>query len=461
MKKVLLGTTALLAAGMFAGPALGQAAAARTPMTATNFNLSLGGFATFRVEYQTESPTRNAAGDANNFAGTADKSSITIENPRKTAFEFDSELQFRGAATLANGVKAGWTIELETGGQELLDLQTTAENADLIDDNFMYVEGRFGKATMGGFSVNSLDIGLARTFTSATAIDLYDAATDTTLTGAGNNRATFTSSIVVSNGRNRLQWEPPSMAGFRFVLAFAPDLSGENSVRPTQQDDLDAAQNDIYAATQWAGSIAGNRTRASAAYGVSTPETISGRYDPDTTQVSNNARWRLGADVQVGKILVGGFYKSQKRNAISTLIDEDQINWGIGATYTMGTWEFGAAWEQAKAQQLDTVTNGGGPLGTGSDKAKRWDVGANYTGLGNGRTVRVGWRQEKWEDNLDDVDDEANTRTLDVRYEWDVGPGLEFDVGYQNYRYLHHTGFTDEAPRKTAHGVMVQTKLTF
>ena len=456
MKKVLLGTTALLAAGMFAGPALGQA---RTAMTATNFNLSLGGFTTFKVEYQTSVPGQDITAE--------DADGTLTDEPRRTSLDFDAELEFRGAATLSNGLKMGWEIELESAGQELLDFGDDADptDIDIIDDNFMYVEGRLGKVTMGGFSVTTLDVGIARTFTGAAAIDLADEAGDT-VDPAGGNQASFTNSITVSNGRNRLQWEPPSMAGFRFMLAWAPDLVSENTVRPTQEDDVGAADQDVHLATQWAGAVMGNRVRVSFGYATSAAE----NRDPTAVGVSKNSRWRLGADVDLGAITIGGHYRSGKDNAVAVdaaaggtdaggfNVDEKTVRWGIGATYEMGTWEFGAAYERATQEEKNLALTS-----LGDDTATRWDFGVAYTGLGSGRTVRAGIRQEKWEDDQNNPDKEAKTRSIDLRYEWDVGPGLEFDVGYQNYRYTHHAGLdaTDTQRQRTAHGVMVQTKLTF
>jgi outer membrane protein OmpU len=459
MKKVLLGTTALLAAGMLAGPALGQA---RTPMTATNFNLTLGGFTQFRVEYQSRSPGQNVT--------ALDADGTLADEPRKTSLDFDAELEFRGAATLSNGIKMGWEIELESGGQELLDFvdDDDVDDIDIIDDNFMYVEGRWGKVTMGGFSVTTLDVGIARTFTGAGAIDLTDDAGETVAAAPGN-QASFTNSITVNNGRNRIQYEPPSVAGFRFMLAWAPDLSSENTVRPTQQDDVGQADQDVFAATQWAGAVMGNRVRASFGYATSRPE----NNDPTAVGVSRNNRWRAGADVEIGPITVGGYYYRGKDNAVAVdsavaagtdaggfNVDEQIKRYGIGATYELGVWEFGVGYERAQQEELNLAYVA---PGSGKDTATRMDFGVNYTGLGGGRTIRAGIRTEKWNDDMDNPDKESKTRTIDVRYEWDVGPGLEFDVGYQNYRYTHHVGLdaTDTQDQRTAHGVVFQTKLTF
>src|SRR5690242_10104447 len=107
MKKALYGTTALLAAGMMSG----QAFAVGTPMTSTNFNLTLGGFATFKFEYQSQTPSQNVT--------VLDADGTLADEPRKYDFEFDAELYFQGANKMPNGTTVGFRFELETGGSEL------------------------------------------------------------------------------------------------------------------------------------------------------------------------------------------------------------------------------------------------------------------------------------------------------------------------------------------------------
>lgn len=455
MKKVLLGTTALLAAGMFAGPALGQA---RTAMTATNFNLTLGGFTTFRFEYQSKSPAQVLSVDG---VANTDPDGTLTDQPRNHNLDFDAELEFRGAATLSNGVKAGWKIELEAGGTELADFVDDADptDIDIIDDNFMYVEGRLGKVTMGGFSVTTLDVGIARTYSSAGGVSLTDDAGDT-LAAAGDNQASFTNSLTASNGRNRIQYEPPAIAGLRIAMAYAPDIALENTTGVTQEDDVGAGDKDIQIGAQWAGSVAGNRMRVSFGWATTSPE----NQDPTAVGVSSNGRWRLGADIEIAGFTIGGHYVSRTDNALAVdgaaTTDEDIVRYGIGANYSLGVWQFGLAYEKATQDENDINHVA---IGTGKDTATRWDFGVQYTGLGSGRTIIAGVRQENWKDNADNPDDEAKTRSIDLQYNWDVAAGLELDFGYTNYRYTHHAGLdaTNAQDTRTAHGIKVQTKLTF
>ncbi|MSP20941.1 MAG: porin [Alphaproteobacteria bacterium] len=485
MKKVLLGTTALLAAGMFSGEAFAQA---RTPMTATNVNLSLGGFTQFRFEFQTKNVGQNL--------GVFDDDGSLADEPRKYNFDFDAELEFKGAATLSNGVKMGFEVELEAAGAELRNAagksawgfdrtasctstgtnvasaantysggSTCAINTnDIIDDNFMYVEGRHGKIWMGGLRDERYEIGIARTFSDVEAV-----AIDTTENPiAGSNEIqNFNNSIDLNTGRNKIIYTPPAIAGWKIALNWTPDNSMENSTQATQADDIRTTgavdgENEIHIATQWAGSLLGNAVRVSAGWATQRPEASNedaiARSIDSTPNISANTRWRLGADAKLLGFMVGGYYTKRNDNALSTDTDEKLVGWGIGATYELGLFEVGAALE--RNTQDESEADGGG-----QDKGTRWDIGVAYTGLGGGKTIRAGWRQDSIQDNLNVATNETKIRNIGVKYEWDVGPGLEFDVGYQNYRYTHQTGAgTDAYPlptQRTTHAVMVQTKITF
>ena len=84
MKNTLLGTTALVAAGVMAGQA------------AAEVELGLGGY------------YRAAAG-----ANVSEDFYSGFDDPRFGAFRQDVEIYFRGNATLDNGITVGATIQLE------------------------------------------------------------------------------------------------------------------------------------------------------------------------------------------------------------------------------------------------------------------------------------------------------------------------------------------------------------
>ena len=112
MKKVLLGTTALLGAGIIASPAF----------AADGVKLSVGGF--FKSAYQV-----NFDDDSNGEPGNE----TNTDN-----FFSDAEVYFSGETTLDNGLTVGAMIQLE--GET---------SGDQIDEAYVYWSGGFGEVRIG------------------------------------------------------------------------------------------------------------------------------------------------------------------------------------------------------------------------------------------------------------------------------------------------------------------------
>ena len=118
MKKFLLGTTALVSAGLVA-----QSAQAADPI-----ELSIGGYHNWAYFF--------AKNDNNPAAGTL---------PAEPGFnlgdhdlKFDGELQLRGSTVLDNGLEVGVRIEIEGETQ-----------GDQLDENYAWIEGSFGTFRFG------------------------------------------------------------------------------------------------------------------------------------------------------------------------------------------------------------------------------------------------------------------------------------------------------------------------
>ena len=117
MKKQLLTTTALVAAGVFAvsGAALAK------------------------------KPTLSVGGGIEQIVGVGENSGdFATANPRVGFDQItDSEIHFNGAVTLDNGIKIKTRVELEgnTAGGD--------GGGDTIDENWMRISGSFGEIRLG------------------------------------------------------------------------------------------------------------------------------------------------------------------------------------------------------------------------------------------------------------------------------------------------------------------------
>ena len=111
MKKAILGTTALVAAGAFA----------TSPASASDkIQLGVGGYMQSTYFYQ----------DSDEPAGTASRISDRVTQ--------EGEIHFTGETTLDNGLKFGVNVQLEA-------YQAT----DQVDETYIYVEGSFGRVLLG------------------------------------------------------------------------------------------------------------------------------------------------------------------------------------------------------------------------------------------------------------------------------------------------------------------------
>jgi hypothetical protein len=112
MKKVLLGTSALLGAGLVASPAF----------AADGIKLSVGGF--FKTAYMVNLDD-DREGEPGNDTAT-------------DGFFSDSEIYFRGSTVLDNGLEVGARVELE--GED---------DSDQIDEAWIFFSGGFGEIHIG------------------------------------------------------------------------------------------------------------------------------------------------------------------------------------------------------------------------------------------------------------------------------------------------------------------------
>lgn len=426
MKKALYGTTALLAAGMLSLPAMAlheDDDGNLTPHTG-NLSLSINGDASFKIEYKSRETDKD--------------DTISYRNHNA---DFDSELHFEGQTTLDNGTTAGLEIQIETGGSEL-GTGAAGTAKDIIDENFIWVEGSLGKVYLGGRDADELETGIP---------DVYD---DVGLLKGdmnGNEVKALKDTADIASQYNKIIYRTPSMGGLEIAINYTPAFVQNTTTNETNKDVGEKGE-DLLVGLQWSGAVGGAAVEISLGYGNAAAE------DPAVDKdIKSEKRQRIGFEVSgIGNLTIGGFWLKTNDNAVTTVPSEDRVDQGLGVAWESGAWEVGAAWQSAKQDELtDAAVN----VKTGTDKGVRTEVGVVYQ-LNDDMKLKVGYRQEKFEDDVDLAADENNTKSFDVQFQWDVGPGLEFDVGLQNFRYTHHDGLA-VATKKTGTAAFVTTKVSF
>jgi len=306
-RKLLLGTTALVAGGVVAA----DMAEAADPL-----RLEIRGF-------------RNEA-----FGIVAVESDVQDENFNNTNHFSDGEVQFRGSTTLDNGIQVGVRVELEAFSA-----------GDQVDENYVFLEGGFGRLQLGsddpapyiqavvapnvGAPVNS---GWISDFIPVPGSE-EDAGTGEFETG------NFSTTPEISADDNMVTYFSPRFAGFQLGVSYIPDVQDDGDGQNSTADD-DDRHHGIAAGLNFTNSF--NGIDLSAAGGIQYVD----EPDENDDNLEESTQYNFGLNVGFGGFTVGGSVG---------IIDEDDASddgytfdvgasyetgpWGVSATFLMGEYE--------------------------------------------------------------------------------------------------------------------------
>lgn len=366
MKKVLLSTTALVAAGMMAGAAQAE------DMVEEPISLSVGGY--YRAALG------NVSGNDGPGQPQADRHSTGIAQ--------DSEITFSGSTTLDNGLTVGVNAQLEVvdggrlgGGPRVILPGAGANTSGAVDEVWLYFKDDFGQLRLGSvesarqemtnfapngaynFGVNSPFF----TFASGSWLATYD-------DGLGNEDAA------------KLVYFSPTFNGFRLGLSWAPDDSdGGQQYDNNSSANMGQYQNQIAVAAEFSQSfMEGSSIRVAGGY--ETYEAEDSAAAPCTDSMAMNCEpssLHLGTTVSFDQISVGGGYlKVEQGN------NQDRTIYDLGLRWSEGPMAGGLLWGQSStsaASGPDTeinryAVNGTYVLGPGIDLQAQIDFGENDGG---------------------------------------------------------------------------------
>jgi predicted porin len=355
MKKVLLGTTALVAAGMLVGEAK-----AADPVT-----LSVGGY--YRTAIGAILDDEDGTGEGG-------------RNRHDYFHEQDVEVHFTGETTLDNGLTVGVNVQLE--GQ--------TQGGDQIDETWAYVSGSWGQLRVGdednvsyNFAYIAPYVGL---FGPTTPWFMFSNAGATT----GNIISSSTNFEVLGIGgdSSKLYYTTPDFNGFQLGVSYAPDGSQDGRSNPNgdgcfgcgPSDQNRGGIEDIFSvALGYSGEFSGVSIGFSAGYDASTTEgninaiaTGTGTATSTATQADPEA-WGLGLSLGFGNWSFGGMYQDNETDNNSF----DYEIWDLGVTYHVGAWGIGLAFSEADA---------GDASGVKGDVNDVWVLGVDYS-MGPGISV--------------------------------------------------------------------------
>jgi hypothetical protein len=314
MKHVLLGTTALVGAGLLAGNA----------QAAQGVQLGLGGY--YAAAAGLLFSQDNGTGDPGH-------------NTRDIVFRQDVEIHFKGETTLDNGLTVGATIQLE--GQQ---------SDDQIDEVWAYFKGGWGELRFG----DDDDATEQLHYLIPSASNIFGVDTpyfEFANNNNGGSHQTNTTIMDATSDATKLIYFSPSFAGFTFAVSFAPDsgaqdlysgfVTANNSSGTTFSNNTGQIQDVFAAALNFDHDFAG----VNLATGVGFEE---GQWENTTTGASADTTWGVDGHLITSfsgfTIGTAGRYQENYTSASGP----DQWVVGVGATYNWDAWTVGLAWSHGE-----------------------------------------------------------------------------------------------------------------
>ena len=287
MKKILLGSTAIVAASMIAS--------APSAIAAEKMKLKVGGYMEQWVGF-----TSGDDGVSQDYSGFSTVS--------------DGEIHFKGKTKLDNGISIGVNVQLEA-----------QQGGDQIDEQYMTVSGGFGQIIIGDensamykmhYAPSDFGIGTNSGDVTSWNKPVSDADGDSIAMG-GHYRAPFGATYIEPNAVNdsaKISYFTPRVSGFQLGLSYAPDGSQDNNGLPNR----DTANTDyIMVGANFVQKMGGMSVGISGGYGTVT-DAAAGGVEPEATS--------FGIKMGMGGVSAGVAYANYSDHGNA---DAEGINAGV------------------------------------------------------------------------------------------------------------------------------------
>ena len=292
MKKILLGSTAIVAAGMIASVPSADAA--------SKMKLGVGGYMEQWFGF-----TSGDDGVSQDYSGFSTVS--------------DGEIHFKGSTKLDNGITVGVNVQLEA-----------QQGGDQIDEQYMTVKGSFGQIIIGDensamykmhYAPADYGIGINTGDVTSWNEPLQDAEGDS-ISKDASFRGPFGSTYVEPDAINdaaKISYFTPRVSGFQLGVSYAPDAAQDNNSLPNR----DAVNSDyVMVGVNFQQKMGGMSVGISGGYGTVT-DAAEGGTEPEATN--------FGIKLGMGGVSAGVSYAN-----FSDSGNNDQEGINAGVAYSTG-----------------------------------------------------------------------------------------------------------------------------
>lgn len=389
MKKHLLGTTALVAAGL-----LGMAGAAQAQDQAKKaepVQVSVGGYHGQFLGYIDQ---KNRSG-----ASAAGK-------PVDFDIQSDAEIHFNGRTTLDNGIRVGFRVELEGNS-----------SGDQIDESYMFIEGGFGRIEWG--TINNVAYRQLYKAPDAFKRGWFNEGNHTNWVINTTGSPSFDSSIAMTsirfydNDSTKINYYTPRIEGFQVGFSYVPEASQDREGQIAAKGGPGSGYNRGFAASvNFVRTFGPVDIAASAGYFTWNAPDDANAPDPDAYSFGLNvgyAGFKVGASYM--KIDDGRVASSGSVAGAPTFPNTTNLKgraWDVGASYTFGPATVSLTYFDGNNN--DTPVTGCSATTCGKDKLTGIALAGSYT-LGPGVSIEGVLWHSKFRGNTvtTDLDDNEST----------------------------------------------------
>jgi len=340
MKKLLYGTTALVAAGLLSGAAVAQ----EEGITGSLSGWWVGQFASISQD--------DGVGEA-------------AANRRDHEFQRFGTITLSGNTELDNGLQVGVSF----------DWNTETVGAEVGRDGFVFMEFGGFRLELGSRQGAPNIMGYAAPTPSMFAWG-FNSPVFTNATAGNNTAAGPAERITVSGTNEKLNLFTPRFGGFQLGGSYTPDATKDPDgfgVFGGPPTDNDAGQQSevVEIGANFVQSFDELDLSVSAGW-------AEGDLELAAAGAEDRSDWTVGTSISYMSWTFGAGYKDSNQG--TSAANTDRTDWNAGIRYVTGPWGVGIQYQETETE-LGT--------GAGEDEAERFELGASYD-VGPGIAFHLG-----------------------------------------------------------------------